>query len=57
MRGRTRFYRIHLIAYDAVANCYWRFPLRMPSPVPVTLIPLLPQKRKRLPRKIRLLRV
>ena len=57
MRGRTRFYRIHLIAYDVVANCYWCFPRRIPSPIPITLIPILSQKRKRLPRKIRLLRV
>jgi hypothetical protein len=56
MRGKTRFYRVQLIAYDVVANGYGCFPLRIPSPIPITLIPLPPRKRKRLPRKIRLIR-
>src|SRR5690348_7601571 len=56
MRGRTRFYRVHLIAYDIAVRCWWHFPPVVPilSPIPIT--PVL-QKRGGLPRKIRLIRV
>jgi hypothetical protein len=56
MHGKTRFYRIHLIAYDAVISCYWRFPPGIPilSPIPITPIPY---QQKRLPRKIHLVHI
>lgn len=59
MRSRTRFYRVHLLAYDIVASCYWCFPPGVPilSPIPISApISIGPslQKRRKFPHKIRL---
>ena len=37
MRGRARFHRIQLIAYDMVDTPLWSLPLIGPSPTPVTV--------------------
>lgn len=36
MRGRARYHRIQLIAYDMVDAPLWSLPLIGPSPTPVT---------------------
>ena len=40
MQGRTRHYRVRLIAYDALLSRRYYLPARIPSPTP--LAPLVP---------------
>ena len=40
MQGRTRHYRVRLIAYDALHLHHYCLPVRIPSPTP--LAPLVP---------------
>jgi len=37
MRGRARYHRIQLIAYDLADTPLWSLPLIGPSPTPVTV--------------------
>lgn len=59
MRGKTRFYRVRLIAYDGIPISRWRFPPRIPSPspTPMTFLPHRLPNRTRHPHKIHLIRI
>ena len=53
MRDRRRYYRVHLMVYDAVNILAWRLPIRAPDPSPTPII-CLPRKQVRRLHKIHL---
>ncbi len=43
MRGKARYYRVRLVAYDSIKSRHWHLPSKMPSPSPTPRAPNLAQ--------------
>ncbi len=56
MQGRSHYYRVRLVAYDALKRPFWHLPSRIPSPIPTPMI-RFSSVRRRIPHKIHLVHV